>query len=64
MNTISLNPSRQVISNGLFFGPSEQTKLLWKNLIIEKRNSTSGLSKIFKGSVFGAFWVVLSSPVD
>ena len=64
MNTITLPPSKVIIPNGLFYGSSERTKYLWKNLIIEKRISTSLLSRIFKGTVLGAFWVVLSSSVE
>lgn len=64
MNTIQISPNSSVMPGNLFFGPPARTGYIWKNLVIEKRISMNWAHKLFKGSIFHAFWTVWSSPVS
>lgn len=63
MNTVQAISNKSVLQNKLLFGSSGNTGYLWENLAIERRASPNWLDKMYKGSVFDAFWTVLSSPV-
>ena len=64
MNTAQVISGNSFISDRLFTGSSVRNNYLWKNLVIERRISINWLGRLFKGSVFDAFWSVVSSPVS
>ncbi len=63
MITVPLTHSRVATPSRLLFGPIEQNKYLWKNLIIDKTNQKTRVSKFYEIGVVKAFWVVLTSQV-
>jgi len=56
MNTIT--------HNKLHLSSQSSLDYQWKNLIIEERNSTKWLSKLFKDSIIYSFWSVLASRTN
>jgi hypothetical protein len=63
MNTIQISQGSAISSDGIFRESSVWNKLLWKNLVIEKKISVNWIYKIFKHSLLYDFWTVWSSAV-
>lgn len=63
MNTEQINTENLQVSGNPFYGSRGQTDYMWGNLVNERRASSSWIRRSYKGSIFYAFWSVLSSPV-
>jgi hypothetical protein len=67
MNNIQTIPKNSFTSDAsakFSFESLLRTGNFGKGLVIEKSISIGWLDKLYKGSVFDAFWSVLSAPVD
>lgn len=50
-------------SDNLFLRSTTGISYLRKNLMVERRNSTGVIHKLYKGSFLQAFWLLLTSPI-